>query len=115
MQHQRRITAAFACTAAHCALPCSCFYPCPRPRRWGLNSGRKWKGGRGPTASINFVTAHDGFTLADLVAYNEKHNDANGEQNRCGRAVGAGAAGEGGAGQRGVAGVRELVSARLHC
>ena len=49
---------------------------------WGNNSGRKWKGGRGPTASINFVTAHDGFTLADLVAYNEKHNEANGENNK---------------------------------
>ena len=35
--------------------------------------------GRRPYASINFVTAHDGFTLADLVSYNEKHNDANGE------------------------------------
>jgi isoamylase len=35
--------------------------------------------GRRPFASINFVTAHDGFTLADLVSYNEKHNDANGE------------------------------------
>jgi isoamylase len=34
---------------------------------------------RRPTASINFVTAHDGFTLADLVSYNDKHNDANGE------------------------------------
>ncbi|MEP1124888.1 MAG: glycogen debranching protein GlgX [Ilumatobacter sp.] len=34
---------------------------------------------RRPTASINFVTAHDGFTLTDLVSYNEKHNDANGE------------------------------------
>ncbi|TWP35837.1 glycogen debranching protein GlgX [Leekyejoonella antrihumi] len=35
--------------------------------------------GRRPIASINFVTAHDGFTLRDLVSYNEKHNDANGE------------------------------------
>jgi glycogen operon protein len=35
--------------------------------------------GRHPNASINFVTAHDGFTLADLTAYNDKHNDANGE------------------------------------
>jgi isoamylase len=35
--------------------------------------------GRRPSASINFVTAHDGFTLHDLVSYNEKHNDANGE------------------------------------
>jgi glycogen operon protein len=40
--------------------------------------------GRRPTASINFVTAHDGFTLADLVAYNDKHNEANGEENRDG-------------------------------
>ncbi len=39
------------------------------------------KAGRRPTHSINFVTAHDGFTLADLVAYNEKHNDDNGEKN----------------------------------
>jgi isoamylase len=37
--------------------------------------------GRRPYASINFVTAHDGFTLADLVSYNEKHNEANGERN----------------------------------
>src|ERR1700689_2762618 len=37
---------------------------------------------RHPTASINFVTAHAGFTLQDLVAYNEKHNEANGEENR---------------------------------
>ena len=36
---------------------------------------------RGPVASVNFVTAHDGFTLADLTSYNEKHNDANGEGN----------------------------------
>jgi isoamylase len=40
--------------------------------------------GRTPYASINFVTAHDGFTLADLVSYNDKHNDANGEGNRDG-------------------------------
>ncbi|WP_117000560.1 glycogen debranching protein GlgX [Desertimonas flava] len=39
---------------------------------------------RRPTASINFVTAHDGFTLTDLVSYNDKHNDANGEGNRDG-------------------------------
>jgi isoamylase len=39
---------------------------------------------RRPVASINFVTAHDGFTLADLVSYNEKHNEANGEDNRDG-------------------------------
>ena len=40
--------------------------------------------GRHPSASINFVTAHDGFTLADLVSYNEKHNEANGEDNQDG-------------------------------
>jgi len=40
--------------------------------------------GRQPWASVNFITAHDGFTLNDLVSYNEKHNDANGEGNRDG-------------------------------
>jgi isoamylase len=40
--------------------------------------------GRGPTASLNFVTAHDGFTLRDLVSYNRKHNWANGEEGRDG-------------------------------
>jgi isoamylase len=37
--------------------------------------------GRKPSASINFITAHDGFTLCDLVSYNEKHNEANGDNN----------------------------------
>src|SRR5436305_15100955 len=40
--------------------------------------------GRGPTGSINFVTAHDGFTLRDLVSHNDKHNEANGENNQDG-------------------------------
>jgi isoamylase len=40
--------------------------------------------GRKPYASVNFVTAHDGFTLHDLVSYNDKHNEANGEENRDG-------------------------------
>jgi glycogen operon protein len=40
--------------------------------------------GRRPYASINFITSHDGFTLKDLVSYNEKHNEANGEGNRDG-------------------------------
>jgi glycogen operon protein len=40
--------------------------------------------GRRPYASINFITAHDGFTLHDLVSYDEKHNEANGEENRDG-------------------------------
>ena len=40
--------------------------------------------GRRPVASINFVTAHDGFTLRDLVSYNDKHNEANGEDNNDG-------------------------------
>ena len=42
------------------------------------------KRGRRPWSSVNFVTAHDGFTLADLVSYNEKHNEGNGEDNRDG-------------------------------
>jgi len=42
------------------------------------------RSGRRPYASINFVTAHDGFTLDDLVSYNDKHNEANGEENRDG-------------------------------
>ncbi len=41
-------------------------------------------GDRGPTASINFITSHDGFTLGDLVSYDVKHNEANGERNRDG-------------------------------
>jgi len=40
--------------------------------------------GRRPYASVNFITSHDGFTLRDLVSYNEKHNEANGEENRDG-------------------------------
>jgi glycogen operon protein len=40
--------------------------------------------GRGPRASINHITVHDGFTLADLVSYSQKHNEANGEENRDG-------------------------------
>src|SRR5881396_3580900 len=42
------------------------------------------RSGRQPYASINFITCHDGFTLHDLVSYNEKHNQANGEENRDG-------------------------------
>ena len=40
--------------------------------------------GRRPVASVNFVTCHDGFTLANLVSYNSKHNEANGEDNQDG-------------------------------
>jgi glycogen operon protein len=49
-----------------------------------LVGSSKLFGGRGPTASINFITCHDGFTLQDLVSYDVKHNDANGEENRDG-------------------------------
>ena len=42
------------------------------------------EGDRGPLASVNFITCHDGFTLHDLVSYEHKHNEANGEQNRDG-------------------------------
>jgi isoamylase len=41
-------------------------------------------GRRRPTASVNLITVHDGFTLRDLVSYNDKHNEANGESNRDG-------------------------------
>ncbi|ANN66010.1 glycogen debranching protein GlgX [Bordetella bronchialis] len=48
-------------------------------------SGDKFNhNGRRPWSSVNFITAHDGFTLHDLVSYNDKHNDANGEENRDG-------------------------------
>lgn len=52
--------------------------------RWANNAGRRWRGNRSPTASINFVSAHDGFALADLVSFNDKHNEANGENNKDG-------------------------------
>jgi isoamylase len=42
---------------------------------------------RRPTASINFITAHDGFTMNDLVSYNDKHNEANGEDNNDGEST----------------------------
>ncbi len=45
------------------------------------------RNGRKPHASINFVTAHDGFTLHDLVSYDDKHNEANGEENRDGEST----------------------------
>jgi glycogen operon protein len=60
----------------------------PSPAEVGhrlTGSGDLYQGeGRRPTASINFVTAHDGFTLRDLVSYDGKHNEANGEDNRDG-------------------------------
>jgi isoamylase len=46
--------------------------------------GGNGTGRRRPTASVNMITTHDGFTLRDLVSYNEKHNDVNGESNRDG-------------------------------
>lgn len=52
--------------------------------RWAGSSDLFHKCGRQPAASLNFITAHDGFTLRDLVSYNHKHNEANGEQNRDG-------------------------------
>ncbi|HEX6466199.1 MAG TPA: glycogen debranching protein GlgX [Terriglobales bacterium] len=52
-------------------------------RLTGSSDLYQWDGRR-PTASINFITAHDGFTLEDLVSYNEKHNEANGENNNDG-------------------------------
>ncbi|HEX6762653.1 MAG TPA: glycogen debranching protein GlgX [Gaiellaceae bacterium] len=49
--------------------------------RFGGSADLYERDGRRPFASINFVTAHDGFTLRDLVSYNEKHNEANGQEN----------------------------------
>ena len=53
-------------------------------RRFTGSSDLYEASGRKPNASINFITAHDGFTLEDLVSYNDKHNEANGEDNRDG-------------------------------
>ena len=47
-------------------------------------SAQVFSAARGPLASVNFITAHDGFTLADLTSYNQKHNQPNGENNRDG-------------------------------
>ena len=52
--------------------------------RFGGSADLYENDGRRPFASINFITAHDGFTLRDLVSYNDKHNEANGEDNRDG-------------------------------
>jgi glycogen operon protein len=53
-------------------------------RRFSGSSDLFRRDGRAPSASVNFITAHDGFTLRDLVSYNDKHNWANGEDNRDG-------------------------------
>ena len=53
-------------------------------RRFTGSSDLYQEDGRHPSASVNYVTAHDGFTLADLVSYERKHNEANGEENRDG-------------------------------
>ena len=52
--------------------------------RLSASAGSFNRYGRRPSASVNFVTAHDGFTLNDLVTFNDKHNEANGEENRDG-------------------------------
>ena len=72
--------AAFA--SALCGSPNVYASPAGEGDWWGAHGGARWRATRGPAASVNFVTAHDGFTLADLVAYNDKQNDANGEDNR---------------------------------
>jgi len=53
-------------------------------RRFSASSDLFRRDGRQPSASVNFIAAHDGFTLRDLVSYNHKHNHANGEDNRDG-------------------------------
>lgn len=54
-------------------------------RRFTASSDLFHHGQRRPTASVNFISVHDGFTLADVVSYSRKHNQANGEDNRDGR------------------------------
>jgi glycogen operon protein len=56
----------------------------PAEMGWRMTGSQDIYHERSPLASVNLITAHDGFTLADLVAYNSKHNEANGEQNRDG-------------------------------
>lgn len=51
---------------------------------WRIEGSPDMYGNRGPGASINFITCHDGFTLMDMCSYNEKHNEGNGEDNRDG-------------------------------
>jgi isoamylase len=55
--------------------------------RFGGSPNSFGPSGRGPAASVNFITAHDGFTLRDLVSYNDKHNEANGDENHDGESV----------------------------
>ena len=54
------------------------------PRALAASADAFGRRGRKPWSSVNFITAHDGFTLHDLVSYNEKHNEANGENNQDG-------------------------------
>ena len=56
----------------------------PADLGWRLTGSQDVFAGRSPAASVNFITAHDGFTLRDLVSYDHKHNEANGEDNRDG-------------------------------
>ena len=56
----------------------------PAEMGWRLTGSQDHFHGRSPAASVNLITAHDGFTLRDLVSYNQKHNEANGEDNRDG-------------------------------
>ncbi len=58
--------------------------PAAMAARLSASAGEFNRRGRRPWSSVNFVTAHDGFTLDDVVSYNQKHNEANGEENRDG-------------------------------
>ena len=72
-----------ASTATRCATSGAARRPSREfASRFGGSADLYETDGRRPFASINFITAHDGFTLRDLVSYNEKHNEANGEDNR---------------------------------
>jgi glycogen operon protein len=71
--------------------------------------------GRAPSAGVNFITAHDGFTLRDLVSYRDKHNEANGEQNHDGHGhnLSCNCGAEGDSGDHGVIGCRRRLQRAL--
>ena len=73
-------------TATPCGTSGAATAVCSATSRIGLPGPRTCSpsGGRRPTASVNLITVHDGFTLTDLVSYDVKHNEANGEDNRDG-------------------------------
>ena len=73
-----------ASTATRCASSSRATWARSRELALRLQGSPDLYYGRGTAASVNFITCHDGFTLADMVSYNDKHNEANGEDNNDG-------------------------------